>query len=239
MIDNLKDLLAHTHALGCLDLVKVEGTETTTVIKSIADDRSVILTANFKKPIDGFIGVFGMPNLGILKTIINTSEYDNDANITVISDAAKGPVSLNFSNSTGDFNNNYRFTVKQIIQERMKDIAFMGVNWNIELEPSLASIQRLQYQSAANKTENTFCTKLENGNLSFYFGNPSTHAGNFIFAEDISGNLNQSWHWPVSQVINILNLPGNKIMRLSNDGCMQIDVDSGMAIYEYILPAQS
>jgi hypothetical protein len=39
--------------------------------------------------------------------------------------------------------------------------------------------------------------------------------------------------------MGILALSGNKIMRISDDGAMQITVDSGIALYTYTLPAQS
>jgi len=37
----------------------------------------------------------------------------------------------------------------------------------------------------------------------------------------------------------ILNLNGELTMSISDQGAMQISVDSGMAKYDYILPAQS
>ena len=55
----------------------------------------------------------------------------------------------------------------------------------------------------------------------------------------IPGKLKNEWAWPVSQVMAILNLDGDKVMRISDQGAMQIAVDSGLAQYEYILPAQS
>ena len=45
--------------------------------------------------------------------------------------------------------------------------------------------------------------------------------------------------YPVAQVQAILNLDGNITMSLSDQGAMQITVDSGLAEYNYILPAQS
>ena len=39
--------------------------------------------------------------------------------------------------------------------------------------------------------------------------------------------------------MSILNLTGDKTMRISDQGALQITVDSGITEYEYILPAQS
>jgi hypothetical protein len=40
-------------------------------------------------------------------------------------------------------------------------------------------------------------------------------------------------------VISILNLDGKIKMKISDQGAMQISVDSGIAEYNYILPAQT
>lgn len=239
MIDNLKDLIAHTHDLGCIDLVKITGADDSTVVEGLAEDRSVVITAKYHTPVSEFKGTFGMPNMSTLKTILGLDVYAEDAKITVKQDAVKGPVSMNFLNKDGDFTNDYRFMTKEIVEDQLKSVKFKGVNWNVELEPSDLSIQRLKFQSQANPTETTFIAKTEDGDLVFYFGDHSTHAGNFVFAHDVTGELKRAWHWPVNHVINILSLPGDKVLRISDDGAAQIIVDSGIAEYTYILPAQA
>ena len=239
MIDNLKDLITHTHDLGCIDLVKITGTETETSLEGLADDKSVVIQATFRDAIPEFKGTFGMPTMSTLKTIIGIDEYNEDATITVKQDAEKGPVSMNFKTKTGDFTNDYRFMAKEIVEAQLKAVKFKGVNWNVTLEPSLASIMRLKYQAAANAAETTFTMKTEDGDLVCYFGDHSTHAGRFVFQAGIEGELKRAWHWPINHVINILNLPGDKVLQISDDGAAQIIVDSGLAEYTYILPAQS
>ena len=58
-----------------------------------------------------------------------------------------------------------------------------------------------------------------------------------MFHAGIQGTLKRSWAWPVKQVISILDLTGDKILRVSDDGAAQITVNSGIAEYNYILPA--
>jgi len=239
MIDNLKDLIKHTHELGCIDLVKITGTDTETSLEGLAADRSVVINATFRQPIAEFKGTFGMPTMSTLKTIISLDPYLEDAVITVKQDPNKGPVSMNFVNKLGDFTNNYRFMTKEIVEDQLKAVKFKGVTWHVELEPMVASIERLRFQAQANPAETTFLAKTEGGNLVFYFGDHSTHAGNFIFAHGVTGELKRAWHWPITHVINILSLPGDKVLRFSDDGAAQIIVDSGLAEYTYILPAQS
>ncbi len=51
MRDHLLDLVEHTYDLGCIDLVKITGDDSTTVIDGLAEDRSVVVQASFKKPV--------------------------------------------------------------------------------------------------------------------------------------------------------------------------------------------
>ena len=76
-------------------------------------------------------------------------------------------------------------------------------------------------------------------NSSRHFGCRLAIIGEFIFATGITGQLKNEWAWPVQQTLAILSLDGDKVMKFSDQGAMQINVDSGLATYEYILPAQS
>ena len=93
--------------------------------------------------------------------------------------------------------------------------------------------------SAAHSEEPTFNVTTKDGNLVFSFGDASTHAGEFVFQHDVEGALQHTWSWPVAQVQSILSLDGDLTMSISDQGAMMITVDSGMAKYDYILPAQS
>ena len=103
----------------------------------------------------------------------------------------------------------------------------------------MAAIARMKLMAAAHSEEPTFNVKTVDGNLVFSFGDASTHAGEFVFEAGVEGTLAHTWSWPVSQVQSILNLSGDITMSISDQGAMQISVDSGMAQYDYILPAQS
>jgi hypothetical protein len=239
MKDYLLDLVQHTHDLGCIDLVKIVGDDKTTAISGLAEDLSVVVQATFKNPVPEFMGTFGMPNLTKLKTLLNLQEYREDAKLTITKRATGEPDGIAFENKNGDFKNSYRFMASEIVNDKLKTAKFKGVNWHIEFEPSVASIMRLKMQMSANVEEPNFQAKVENGDLKFFFGDHSTHAGNFVFQAGVSGTLKRAWSWPASQVSSILGLIGDKVMRISDDGAAQITVDSGIAVYNYILPAQS
>ena len=130
-----------------------------------------------------------------------------------------------------------RLTFKEFI--KLKSVKFRGAAWEIEFQPAVASIQRLKFQSQAHTEETIFQVKTEDSNLVFSFGDQSTHAGEFVFQPSISGKLAHTWAWPVAQTQAILSLGGDITMSISDQGAMQIAVDSGLATYNYILPAQS
>jgi hypothetical protein len=239
MKDYLLDIVQHTFDLGCIDLIKITGTDSATTVGGLADDKSVIIDAQFANPMADFIGTFGMPNLGKLKTLLNLQEYREDAKLAVTRKANGELDGITFENKVGDFKNNYRFMASDIVNDKLKTLKFKGVNWHITFEPTVAAIQRLRMQAQANSEELNFQVKTDGKDLKFFFGDHSTHSGNFVFQHDITGTLKHAWSWPVSQVMSILSLTGDKTMQISDDGCMQITVNSGLAVYNYILPAQT
>jgi len=242
MKDNLQDLIQHTHGLGNIDLIKVTGTDTETNVNAIAEDKSVIVSGTLKNPNSEFIGTFGMPNLGKLKTILGFDDYDENAKINidrVNKDGVSTPSTIHFETKAGDFVNDYRLMSKAIVDEKVKNVTFKGTSWNVEFEPTIAGIMRLKKQASANSEEQHFTFTTVSGDLKVNFGDPSTHSGNFVFQAGVSGSLNKTWNWPVKVFLSIMDLPGDKTVRISDAGAAEITVDSGLAVYRYLLPAQA
>ncbi len=239
--DTLTDIVAHTHQLGFLPLVKITSDDET-LIDSMSEDRSVILSGKTSNSITSIKGVFGMPNLEKLALHLKNPEYKENAKIEVVEAVRNGasiPVCLHFENATGDFQNDYRFMNSEVINERLKSVKFKGAQWNITFEPTVASIQRLKLQASANSEENVFHVTTNGNDLIFSFGDAASHAGSFVFQSSVVGKLKQTWAWPINQVLSILSLVGDKEMKISDAGAMQITVNSGLAEYSYILPAMS
>ena len=242
MKDILQDVVSHTHALGFLTLVKVTSDSNETTIDSMADDRSVILSSTTHNKVSEFEGTFGMPNLDKLALHLKCPEYQTNAKVSVEQAERNGetvPTHIHFENEAGDFENDYRFMNKQIIDEKLKTVKFKGASWDVVVEPSMASIQRMKFQSMAHAEETVFTVRTEGNSLVFSFGDASQHAGSFVFQTDITGTLKHAWAWPVAQVQAVLNLDGKVTMSISDQGAMQLTVDSGLAEYNYILPAQT
>ena len=243
MFDHLKDIVQHTYGLGVISMLKVTGTKERTQIAAFDQaTKTVVLNAEFKAPIAEFQGVFGMPNLDRLNTILNIPEYKENAKLTVSSQKdAEGndiPVSINFENKAGDFKNSYRFMSTAVINDQLKNVKMKPVKWGVEVVPSALSIQKLKFQSQAHSDAVVFSSKTENGELKFFFGEASSHAGSFTFATT-NGTLTKQLNWPVSVVNSILSLPGDKTFKISDEGVSEITVDSGLAVYQYMMPAQT
>ena len=244
MKDILQDIVKHTHGLGFLDLVKITGDSDKTAIDSMAEDRSVILQGTFNRSYAEVIGTFGMPQLSKLDIHLKCPEYQEKAKITVTKgnrNGAEVPTGIHFENEKGDFKNDYRFMNAEIINEKLKTVKFKGVKWDVEIEPTVANVQRFNFQSIANTEHNSFVVRTENGNLIFSFGDQASHGGEFVFAKGVKGTLNKGWSWPVAQVLQILKLSDSaKVMlHFSNEGAMMVTVDSGLGKYQYIIPAQA
>ena len=243
MQDYLKDIVQHTQALGFIDLVKITGDQNETKLIALAEDKSVVVDAKFKNPVPEFMGTFGMPNLGKLNTILGIPEYKENAKLSITTkkdaNGADIPDGIHFENAAGDFKNDYRFMTANVINDKLKNQKMRPVKWHVDIVPTNQNIQRLRFQAQANSEETTFTAKTDNGALKFFFGDHSSHAGNFVFQDSVSGTLAKSWSWPVNAFIAILALPGSKTVKISDEGAAMITVDSGLAEYSYILPAQT
>ena len=244
MKDILQDIVAHTNKLGFLNIVKVTGDDKKTLIDSMADDRSVIMYAETKDPQPSMKGVFGMPQLEKLRYLVEGKEYQDGATIEVVTLTRNGeelPVGLHFENKDGDFKNDYRFMNTEIINEKLKTVKFRGVRWDVEVSPTVSAVQRFNFQAGANTEHTTFLAKTDGDKLIFTFGDQSTHGGEFVFATGVTGKINKAWTWPVSSVLSILKIAdaNNTTMSFSNEGAMQIELDSGIATYKYIIPANA
>jgi hypothetical protein len=247
MKDILLDLVDHTAGLGFIENVKVTGTDAETSFEAMDPDRTVILNAKTTNPVPELIGEFGMGNLGFLNGIVNLDGYKADeAVINVKTRERNGhvaPDSLTFEDQYGN-TDQYRFMSKEVVDQQLKTVKFRGVNWNVSFEPTKQSVQELaQIASIYVNIEPTFSVRTENGNVVIGVGTDdgSGHVGKRIFARDVTGELKQHWSWPLHQVLGILKLgmSGACVMNISDQGALQIAIDSGLAMYDYILPAMN
>lgn len=242
MKDFLLDLIQHVNLDG-VDLIKVVGTDKETRVAAIGEGNSVIINGKFNTPIPEFAGTFGMPNLTNLKTILGFDDYDEHAVISVVRETRDGvdnPSTIHFATQDGSFVNDYRLMGKALAEDQVKNLSLkVAPKWAFEFEPTLAGIARLKKQASANNTEVQFTTTTVGGDLKISFGDPSTHSGNFVFQPQVGGTLDRGFMWPVKSFLSILDLPGDKIIRISNQSLAEITVNSNIATYSYMFPSHS
>lgn len=239
MKDFLIDIVEHTVRLGCFDTLRIDGTDDETKLSSTEKERTVVLRAKLHGVIPEFKGLFGIPNLALLNTILSIPEYQEEtAKITVERREISGseqPVNIKFENSAGDFKNEFRFMSSNIIDTVEPLLKFNVTSWPVSFEPTIAAQQRLKYQSNANPSEPAITFRIENGDVRATIGDGSSHNGSFIFHTGVDKKIKETIVVPVLVVSSILTLSGNKKIQMGGPG-MMISVDSGLANYDYIIP---
>jgi hypothetical protein len=240
----LMDIVKHTSGLGIIDNVKVTGTGDNTTIAAMDSDKTVILTAKMHDIVPEFNGEFGMGNLGLLTSLMRLSTYkEAGATIDVVRAERNGeetPTTLVFKDTEGG-KDQYRFMSKEIVDQAMKVATFRGATWDVQVSPASKRIAQLSEVAGIYAgVDPAFSVKTEDGNLVLEVGSTEGGVvGRRVFAENIEGNLSTTWSWPLSQFLSIIKLGGTIVIKFSNQGACQIDVDSGIGLYSYILPAMS
>lgn len=246
MRDILLDVVKHTHGLGIFDAVKVTGEDSTTKIEGMDSDRSVVLYGTLNDHVADLDGTAGLSNLGYLNWLLNW-EYMNNTNtdIRVIRQERDGvdtPVEFEFDNGKGEpwF---YRFMSSDVVEGQLRTVKMRDVTWGVTFVPSMTDIK--VFQTAANgiaQFEPNFTVSMDGADIIVSFGSgANAHRGKIALARNVSGTLKTSWSWPIAKVLSILKLSatGTTVMSISDMGALRISHDSGMGVYDYILPAKS
>lgn len=242
--DVLLDVVKHTSGLGIIENIKVTGDDKETKLAAMDADRTVILQAKMHDPVGDLEGEFGMGNLGLLSSLTRVSNYQNgDASIQIERKERNGeemPTTIIFKDGDGN-RDQYRFMSKEVLDQVMKVATFRGANWDITIEPTTKRIAQLsEVASIYSGIEPSFSVSTEDDKLVFEVGSAEGGIlGRRVFAENIDGSLGSKWSWPLQAFLSILKLDGTKVIRFSDQGVCQIDVDSGIGVYSYIMPAIS
>ncbi len=263
MLNYLRDLVKNTGNLD-VQIIKITGDSDGKVnIEGMDEGKTIVVKGKFLKDIPEFEGTFGLSNLGDLSGYLNICQgpsakmeivRENRTFSTVAKDDDGQPILDGDGNPTHedvtenviakfDFKvgakkmvNPYRTVDKRMIPDQYN---FLGANWDIEFEPSQTSIDDLTKQASIGFTE-TFGVKTEDGDLYVVLGDPEDPAS-FVFAEDVDGEMKNSWLWDLGKVLNILKLSSNAECTMSflDKGVLQITLNTGLAEYNYILPAKA
>jgi hypothetical protein len=238
MFNILKEIVNYSKAAN-LEEVKITGTAKETVLDGVAPDRSVIFQARFHNPVPEFIDtVVGLPNLGRLNVILNIQEYQKDSKITTLMDKQNRVDAIRFSNNAGDFTNTYRLMSPELINAKITSLNFHAPDWKLEFEPSALSIQKFNFQTQAMSDTPNCETYTQDQHLMIEMGDASSIQGNFIFQPNVLCKLNRQT-WAVKPLVNSLNQVGIKKISINDTAsAMQISIDSGQGVFNYILMSQ-
>ena len=242
----LLDVVKHTSGLGIIENIKVVGDDTETTLAAMDNDRTVIMNAKLHDTVADFKGEFGMGNLGLLSSLTKLSNYSGeDATIDVVRQERNGteiPTTLVFQDKSGS-KDQYRFMSKEIVDQAMKVATFRGATWNVTVTPTQQRVAHLAEVAAIYAgIEPAFSVKIEDGELVFEVGSAEGGiVGRRVFATNVEGSLNSVWSWPLATFLSIvkLGMNGTCVVNFSDQGACQIDIDSGIGTYSYVLPAIS
>lgn len=244
--DIFKDILKHTHALGFVEMVKISGTDSETVISAMDQDKTVIIQGKLHNPVADFIdATVGLSRMTVIDGLLKFPGFDSeDATVNINKQERNGddvPVEVEFKSAEGH-NAKYRFMLADVVNQQLKDVKMRDIDWDVSFVPSQKNLKDLGFfNNILGVYENSFTPKTEDGLLNFIIGQQNGDSSKIPVNNNVEGELKGTWSWELAKVITILRLSdsGNCVVSFSEAGAMQIDIDSGLGAYTYILPAKS
>lgn len=224
-------------------IVKVTGNNGDVTLQSRLDDTStgtIIFRGKLAKPEKEFDGIFGLANIPMLVGLTNVEAFrDKDAKVSVSRKERNGisiPEEIVFEKA-GFGKANYRLTGEKAVPAQYKQA---DITYDVTIEnPVKVKVDQFAQLAATYSIQETkFSVKTENRQLKFLIGdeNASTHKAQFVFAENVQGNINTNHTWNIDGVLKVLKLGGRSdvTLKICNQGFLQIDVDTTIGIYTYI-----
>lgn len=243
--NTFKDVLKHTHTLGIFEMVKISGTLEETVIETVDADKTVIVKGKTVNPVADFAdNTVGLSRMSVLDGYLKFPGFDDDAaTVRVITQERNGedvPTEVEFVANDGT-NANYRFMLAEVINQQLKNIAFKGADFDVNIVPSQKNLKDLAYfNGVLGQFESTFSPRTADGKLYFYIGDGSGDRTKILINDAPDGEVSHEFHWPLDIVLKILRLSesSNVVLSINAKGLLQIVVHSGLSEYTYLLPAK-
>jgi len=240
------DILSHTHGLSFIEMVKVSTDEDETKIEAMDEDRTVVLYGKLNSRVDDLEGVVGLSRMAVLAGYLKFPSFTEDgAKVEIVKQTrgeAEVPAEIKFSSSDGH-DAVYRFMYKDAVEDLIQVPKFKGVQWDVVITPTEKNLKDLSYfNNILGAFEPVFTAKTEGTDLNLYIGSGSTDKATVPFASDISGSLSGNLSWPLVETLAILKLAQKAedcTMSFSSKGALKIEMSTGLASYEYILPART
>jgi|TARA_R110001606_G_scaffold386177_1_gene550076 hypothetical protein len=244
--DILKDVLKHTHSLGIFEQVKLTGTVEATTVETVDADKSVIFKGVTNEPVPDLVdATVGLSRMGVLQGYLQYPGFDADGStvkvVTQERNEVTVPVEVAFTSTDGN-DANYRFMLADVINQQLKPFNFKGAEFDINIVPTDKNLKDLTYfNSVLGSFEANFSPKTNGTDLYFHIGDGVSDRTKIHVSSTIEGSITSDLRWPLDIVLRILKLSdsGNVVMSISDEGLLQIIVDSGLGKYTYLLPSKS
>lgn len=246
LTDTLNDILAHTHGLGFIEMMKIKGDDTETRIEAMNEKKTVVVYGSLKAPAAELAGTIGMARLAVLNGYLRFPPFQDDkATVEVVTDMRNGeevPKEISFK-APGGHSSSYRFMSAEVAEEQIKVPAFKGTKWDVVVTPTEGNMKDLSYFAGIlGSFEPVFVAKTEGKDLVLSIGSGSTDRARVPFSKDVSGALAGRWAWPLVETLSILKLATKAEdcqMSFAEKGVMKIEIETAVGTYEYLLPAKS
>lgn len=246
LYDNLRDILRHTQELGFLESAKIIGKSDSVDIHAITPEKTVVLFGKLNNTIPSLAdNTVGFSRLAVLKGYVNFPAFAaDDATIEIRTQERQSkevPSEINFKSPLGH-DAHYRFMSEEMANKQITMPTFKGATWDVEYIPTKKNIQDLMYfNGVLGGFEPTFNVDIEGSELRLSIGSGPTDRSIVPFGKINSGNINKSWRWPLSEVLSILKLSSADecTMYMSDQGALKLTMNSGLGVYDYIIPARS
>ena len=244
--DILKDVLKHTHSLGIFEQVKLTGTVEATTVETVDADKSVIFKGVTNEPVPDLVdATVGLSRMGVLQGYLQYPGFDaHGSTVKVVTQERNEvtvPVEVAFTSTDGN-DANYRFMLADVINQQLKPFNFKGAEFDINIVPTDKNLKDLTYfNSVLGSFEANFSPKTNGTDLYFHIGDGVSDRTKIHVSSTIEGSITSDLRWPLDIVLRILKLSdsGNVVMSISDEGLLQIIVDSGLGKYTYLLPSKS
>jgi len=259
LLDYLRDMVKYTSRLGFNAIELYDENGVINIEGSDENNKTLVLKGHFLKPVPEFDGKCGLGNVELLSNYVNAYDHRDDVATVVRKDVSvltevrdKDDKILMDASGEPKMKSTTMNVVEQIIFERgtqmkndyrVMDIRmltvqpkFGGLPWDIEIEPTSHAIDLLATQTGFG-AENHFGLSVIDKVLYLTFGSTAV----IEFAYDVEGEIEKPWEWDAKKILDVLKLSsGAKCsMHFSDKGALQITLNSGLAEYNYIIPAKA
>jgi hypothetical protein len=228
-------------AIASVEVIKVTGTATETVVQTFDADKTLFIEGNLTEVIPEFEGEFGITNLKMLSGLLGFTNYQTDtADFKVRSRDVNGAKALDQFEFKGSGSKSvFKLMDVQHVPQQAK---IASIPWNITLtEVSKSKITEFQqFAGLYAEIDKQFGVSVEDGNLVVTFGAQasSTHSGSMVFAEGISGTLTGTLTFPVDKFLMLMKIAQNaqssKLM-FTSKGLLGVEAVTNHGVYNYFL----